>query len=151
MMDYIQGQSLKDLGFKKGKKWRSYPRPTEAIAKLHEQLADLYVQLRQLEFPEIGALGLPIVDGKPSYDCDADDIRVCHRPISIEMIMQELEGMNPGARIKPRTTFLTNSQELRRCPVLGGGKRIRQISEGVLWQSGRTADSGRGFVMVCRR
>ncbi|KAH6973808.1 hypothetical protein BKA56DRAFT_645862 [Ilyonectria sp. MPI-CAGE-AT-0026] len=96
MMDYIQGPSLKDLGFKKGKKWRSYPRLTEAIAKLHEQLADLYVQLRQLEFPEIGALGLPIVDGKASYDCDADDIRVCHRPISIEMIMQELEGINPA-------------------------------------------------------
>ncbi|KAH7118318.1 kinase-like domain-containing protein [Dactylonectria macrodidyma] len=107
MMDYIQGQTLKDLGFKKGKRWRSYTSPTEATTKLHEQLADFYVQLRQLEFPEIGALGLPVVDGKPSYDCDPDDIRVCHRPISIEIIMQELEGMNPGARIKPRATFST--------------------------------------------
>ncbi|KND92787.1 hypothetical protein TOPH_02806 [Tolypocladium ophioglossoides CBS 100239] len=75
-------------------------RLTEATRKLHEQLADL-------EFPEIGALGLPVVDGKPSYDCDPDDIRVCHRPISIEIMMQELEGTNPGARIKPRTTFST--------------------------------------------
>ncbi|UNI18238.1 hypothetical protein JDV02_004517 [Purpureocillium takamizusanense] len=107
IMDYVQGRTLKDLGFKKEKRWRSYTRPTEATSKLHEQLADVYVQLRQLEFPEIGALGLPIVDGKPSYDCEPDDIRVCHRPLSIEMMMQELEGMDPGARIKPRTTFST--------------------------------------------
>ncbi|KAH8661725.1 hypothetical protein BGZ61DRAFT_368626 [Ilyonectria robusta] len=107
IMDYIQGQTLKDLGFKKGKQWRSYTRPTEATSKLHEQLADVYIQLRQLEFPKIGALGLPVVDGKPSYACDPDDIRVCHRPMSIEITMQELEGMDPGARIKPRTTFST--------------------------------------------
>lgn len=106
-MDYIQGQTLKDLGFKKGKKWRTYIRPTEATNKLHSQLSDLYIQLRQLEFPEIGALGLPVVDGKLSYDCSADDIRVCHRPLSIEVAMQELEGMDPGSRIKPKTTFST--------------------------------------------
>ncbi|KAJ4196200.1 hypothetical protein NW759_016418 [Fusarium solani] len=108
MMDYVQGQTLKDFGFKKGKKWRgSYYGPSETTSKLHAQLADVYIQLRQLEFPEIGALGLPIVDGKPSYDCDPDDIRVCHRPLSIEIMMQELEGMDPSARIKPRTTFST--------------------------------------------
>ncbi|KAM5380828.1 hypothetical protein ACJZ2D_003352 [Fusarium nematophilum] len=99
--------TLKDLGFKKGKRWRTYIRPTEATKKLHSQLADLYIQLRQLEFPAIGALGLPIIDGKPSYDCSADDIRVCHRPLSIEVAMQELEGMDPGSRIKPNTTFPT--------------------------------------------
>ncbi|KAM5354995.1 hypothetical protein ACJ41O_001641 [Fusarium nematophilum] len=97
----------RDLGFKKGKRWRTYIRPTEATKKLHSQLADLYIQLRQLEFPAIGALGLPIIDGKPSYDCSADDIRVCHRPLSIEVAMQELEGMDPGSRIKPNTTFPT--------------------------------------------
>ncbi|KAJ4152248.1 hypothetical protein NW754_004043 [Fusarium falciforme] len=107
MMDYIEGHTLKDLGFKKGKKWRTYTGPTEATAKLHEQLADVYVQLRQLESPEIGALGLPVIDGKPSYDCDADNIRIRHRPISIEMMMQELEGMDPGTRIKPQMTFST--------------------------------------------
>lgn len=107
LMDYIQGQTLKDLGFKKEKKWRSYTRPTEATSKLHEQFSDIYIQLRQLEFPEIGALGLHAVDGRPSYACDPDDIHVCHRPISIEIMMQELEGMDPGARIKPRTTFST--------------------------------------------
>ncbi|KAI8648046.1 APH domain-containing protein [Fusarium sp. Ph1] len=107
IMDYVQGQTLKDLGFKKGKKWRTYIRPTEATNKLHSQLSDLYIQLRQLEFPEIGALGLPVVDGKLSYDCSADDIRVCHRPLSIEVAMQELEGMDPGSRIKPNATFST--------------------------------------------
>ncbi|KAK7422936.1 hypothetical protein QQZ08_009294 [Neonectria magnoliae] len=105
IIDYIQGQTLKDLSFKKGKRWRNYTRPTKATSKLHQQLANVYIQLRQLEFPKIGALGLPIVDGKPSYACNPDDIYVCHRPMSIEIIMQGLEGMNPSARIKPRTTF----------------------------------------------
>jgi hypothetical protein len=107
IMDYVQGLTLKDLGFKKGEKWRSYFRTSEAMSKLYTQLADFYIRLRQLEFPEIGALGLPVVDGKPSYACDPDDIRVRHRPISIEIMMQELEGMDPGARIKPGTTFST--------------------------------------------
>ncbi|KPM39894.1 hypothetical protein AK830_g6678 [Neonectria ditissima] len=30
IMDYVQGQTLKDLGFKKGKRWRSYSRLTES-------------------------------------------------------------------------------------------------------------------------
>lgn len=108
IMDYIQGQHLKDLGFSMGKKWFDcFLRPTALTMKLHEQLADIYIQLRQLEFPKIGALGLPVVDGKPSYTCDPDDIHVCHRPLSIEITMQEFEGMDPGARIKPGTTFST--------------------------------------------
>ncbi|TWU71423.1 hypothetical protein ED733_001730 [Metarhizium rileyi] len=107
VMDYIHGQTLKDLGFMKGEKWFKFIHPSEALTKLHEQLAGLYIQLRQLEFPEIGALGLPVVDGKPSYSCDPDEIRVCHRPLSIEMMMQEFEGMDPGAEIPPRTTFST--------------------------------------------
>ncbi|RTE75461.1 hypothetical protein BHE90_010074 [Fusarium euwallaceae] len=69
MMDYVQGQALKNFNFKKGKRRRSnYPGPSETTSKL----ADVYTQLRQLEFPKVSALGLPIIDGKPSYDCDSD-------------------------------------------------------------------------------
>ncbi|KAM0424496.1 hypothetical protein ACHAPT_010210 [Fusarium lateritium] len=87
--------------------WRdSFTGPSEATKKLHAQLADVYIQLRQLEFPEVGALRLPIINRKPSYNCDPDDICVCHRPLSIKMMMQELEGINPGARIKPQVRGL---------------------------------------------
>ncbi|KAF7538327.1 hypothetical protein G7Z17_g12659 [Cylindrodendrum hubeiense] len=109
VMDYVQGQTLHELGFPfpTQQQWCSYASQTRATNKLHKQLADIYIQLRQLEFPEIGALGLPIVDGKPSYECNPDDIRVCHRPMSMEMALQEVQGMDPGAYIKPNTTFST--------------------------------------------
>lgn len=109
-MNYIEGQTLQELGFRTSKQRDlRYDGPTEPTRRLYEQLADVYTQLRRLEFPKIGALGLPTVDGRPSYMCDPDDIRVCHRPLSIEMALQEFEGMDPGAKIKPRTAFQTAS------------------------------------------
>ncbi|KAH7019540.1 hypothetical protein EDB80DRAFT_701078 [Ilyonectria destructans] len=111
IMDYIAGRNLTDLDF---------PFPTQAkkcsneiqdilTRKLYRQLADFYIQLRQLEFPEVGALGLPIVDGRPVYECDPNDIHVRHRPMSMEMSLQEIQGFDAGAKVPSRTTFSTTS------------------------------------------
>ncbi|KJK82709.1 hypothetical protein H634G_01846 [Metarhizium anisopliae BRIP 53293] len=61
IMDYIKGKNLRELGFPKDLDvWYSgTTQPTKAREKMYQNLAQLYIQLRQLEFPEIGALGLP--------------------------------------------------------------------------------------------
>ncbi|KAL7624518.1 hypothetical protein AAE478_006083 [Parahypoxylon ruwenzoriense] len=105
IMDYIEGKMLSELGFQKGVEWGITW--TQTVRYVYERLADVYIQLGSLEFPGIGALGLPAQHTGSLLTCDLDDIRVCHRPLSIEMVMQEAEGMEPGSMIKPKTTFET--------------------------------------------
>ncbi|KPM39087.1 hypothetical protein AK830_g7477 [Neonectria ditissima] len=52
---------------------------------LHTSIADIYIQLRRLEFPSIGCL-TPGPDG----------IRVGKKTMSIDINMQELEGLHPS-------------------------------------------------------
>ncbi|KAH9906919.1 hypothetical protein F4778DRAFT_723997 [Xylariomycetidae sp. FL2044] len=108
VMDYVEGQTLKDLGFRRGKHWvELYDRsPTEATKHLHRQLADVHIQLRRLEFPRIGALGVPSGTGS-LITTDPDDIQVCNRPLSLEMALQEAEGFDPSALVKPKKTYST--------------------------------------------
>ena len=112
IMDYVAGQSLKDLGFKSGETWGSliFGKPddpqTPAAKHVYQQLADVHVQLRQLEFPRIGALGLPSRD-VPALSCKPEDIRVCNRPLSIGIALQELDGLEPGTVYPPKKTFPT--------------------------------------------
>ncbi|KAK4237601.1 hypothetical protein C8A03DRAFT_44572 [Achaetomium macrosporum] len=109
IMDYVDGRSLKDLGFKSGETWGRMivggPQ-TPAAKRLHQQLADVYVQLRQLEFPRIGALGLPSRDVS-ALSCSPEEITVCNRPLSVDMADQELDGLEPGEVFPPRRTFST--------------------------------------------
>ncbi|POR35731.1 Uncharacterized protein TPAR_04053 [Tolypocladium paradoxum] len=111
IMDYVEGQNLKDLGFRRGRNWvkLSGRIPTAATKHLHRQLADVYIQLRQLEFPRIGALGLPS-KGVSLTTCHADDIQVCNRPLSLEMVLQESEGLDPSTMIKPKQTYSTSRE-----------------------------------------
>lgn len=110
IIDYVEGKKLTDLRFGKYNTSWSFLRLDDAespTAKhLYRQLADVYVQLRQLEFPQIGALGLPSRD-TPAMTCNPDDIRVCHRPLSIEVAQQELYGLEPGEAFPPKTTMAT--------------------------------------------
>lgn len=109
IMDYIDGQSLKDLGFRANDTWGDIDfggLQTPAARFVHQQLADIYVQLRQLEFPRIGALGLSSRDVS-ALSCGPEEISVCHRPLSIEISDQELDGLEPGEVFPPKGTFST--------------------------------------------
>ncbi|SPQ23038.1 4837031f-33f6-4093-a056-7aec06a8a47d [Thermothielavioides terrestris] len=111
-MDYVDGRSLKDLGFKSGTEtWGSLifaRRQTAAAKHLYRQLADVYIQLRQLEFPRIGALGLRSRDVS-ALTCDLDQIGVYNRPLSIDMALQDLDGLQPDDIFPPRETLSTAS------------------------------------------
>ncbi len=109
IMDYVDGRSLKDLEYGTGPTWGYLmvsDADTPASKRLHEQLADVYVQLRQLEFPQIGALGLPSRDTSALF-CDPEDIRVSNRPLLIDIDLQEIDGLEPGEIFPPRKTLNT--------------------------------------------
>ncbi|RTE69032.1 hypothetical protein BHE90_016588 [Fusarium euwallaceae] len=108
IMEYIEGQSLQELGFRKVADFdATYYKPTRLTKSLYDQLADVYLQLRQLEFPSVGALGVQNPDGIPLHTRNPDEIQVLHRPLSIEVALQEFEGLDPGAKLPPKTTFST--------------------------------------------
>jgi hypothetical protein len=109
IMDYVDGRSLKDLDYGTGPTWGYLMvgnAQTPASKRLHEQLADVYVQLRQLQFPKIGALGLPSRDTS-ALSCDADQIHVSNRPLLIDMALQEIDGLDPGKILPPRNPLNT--------------------------------------------
>jgi hypothetical protein len=109
IMDYAEGRNLMDLGYPLGDTWGGFLDcgPQTPTAKhVFQQLADIYIQLRQLEFPRIGALGLPSRD-TPAFACDPAEIRVCNRPLSIDMALQELDGLEPGAIFPPKRPLST--------------------------------------------
>ncbi|KAK3303735.1 uncharacterized protein B0T15DRAFT_283026 [Chaetomium strumarium] len=119
IMDYLDGRSLKDHGFGTSDTWGRLivgGRQTHAAKRLHQQLADIYLQLRQLEFPWIGALGLPSRDVS-ALSCNPEEITVCNRPLSVDMADQELDGLEPGSVFPPRRTFST----------------AREYVDGLLW------------------
>ena len=74
-------------------------RPTERV---YEQLVDVYLQLRPQDFSKIGALGLP--------NDSRSTIQVCHRPISVEIILQTDEELNPTKRFKEGVCFARTSE-----------------------------------------
>jgi hypothetical protein len=109
IMDYVESRSLKDLGYPLGDTWGGFldcAPQTPAAKHVFQQLAGIYMQLRQLEFPRIGALGLPSRD-TPAFSCDPEEIRVCHRPLSIDMSLQELDGLEPAAIFPPKRPLST--------------------------------------------
>ncbi|KAL2135871.1 hypothetical protein VTI74DRAFT_6470 [Chaetomium olivicolor] len=109
IMDYVEDRSLKELGFEPGETWGPLTfggYQTPAVKQLHQQLADVYIQLRQLEFPRIGALGLPSRDAS-ALSCDPEETNVCNRPLSIGIALQELDGLQPGGIFPPKVTLPT--------------------------------------------
>ncbi|GAB1311844.1 hypothetical protein MFIFM68171_02054 [Madurella fahalii] len=77
ILEFVKGQKL-DL--RKLKKL-----PDEQQANLYTSLADIYVQLRRLEFPSIGCL-----------ESGPDGIQVNKKTMSLDINMQELEGLQPS-------------------------------------------------------
>ena len=105
IIDYIEGSTLRELGFRHDQYdlW-NHPtgRLTNAMSRVYEQLADVFIQLRHQEFPRIGALGITKTP-QPS-------IQVCHRPLSAEIILQTDEGHNPTILFEQGKTFQTSSE-----------------------------------------
>ncbi|RSM04105.1 hypothetical protein CEP52_007077 [Fusarium oligoseptatum] len=99
IMDHVQGTSLNAMLFRRIGRW-DYTvgaRRSKDLKRVHDQLADLYIQLRSLEFPEIGALGMPTPE--------SPNIAVRHRPMPIELVLQEVENLNPSAIFPENKTF----------------------------------------------
>ncbi|KAK3358655.1 phosphotransferase enzyme family protein [Lasiosphaeria ovina] len=78
ILEFVKGQKL-DLS-----KLKNLPERQQA--NLYTSLADIYIQLRRLEFPSIGCL-----------DCGPDGIQVNKKTISLDINMQELEGLQPSS------------------------------------------------------
>jgi aminoglycoside phosphotransferase (APT) family kinase protein len=77
ILEFVEGQKL-DL--------RQLDKLSEEqLTNLYTSLADIYIQLRRLEFPSIGCLGSGL-----------DDIQVNKKVTSIDINMQELEGLRPS-------------------------------------------------------
>ena len=138
-MDYVEGKILEQLAFPHARLWAcSTLARSEALTRVHEQLADVYIQLRQLEFPTIGALGLPperssgedaeqteppidAPDAHPYQTCrrvsesppDVSGITVRNRPIFIELLMQEVEGLDPTPAFPPGRIFNKSTEYAR--------------------------------------
>ncbi|KAL1847096.1 hypothetical protein Daus18300_014066 [Diaporthe australafricana] len=110
IMDFVDGQNLREHGFKQGDKWNNWRGPTEATKLVYQQLAEVLIELRKQEFPAIGALG---IDPCGPSKSNLAGVRVCHRPLSIEIAMQESEGQNPSEMFPARKTFSTASEYIQ--------------------------------------
>lgn len=124
-MDYHKGKSLGELKFQNGMATLQ-----KMVEKVYKQLGHVYLQLRQLEFPEIGSLRLPDDPNPHRYDGVADGISVRGRPITVNMAQQKMEGYEPDSIVEPGTTFRTagdfvtalaklSENQLQKSPDLG--------------------------------
>ncbi|KAJ4326552.1 hypothetical protein N0V84_003077 [Fusarium piperis] len=90
--------------------------PSPDLARVHEQLADIYIQLRGLEFPEIGALGMPTAES---------GIAIRHRPLPIEVVLQEAENLGPTAFFPEKKTFKTAREYIKALVQLGHNRLVK--------------------------
>lgn len=101
--EYVEGTTLLALGFRDGSRWQDRDgHRISAVARIYDQLADVYIQLRGLEFTEIGALGMPT---EPDQD-----IAIRHRPLPIEVLLQTVEGLDPTSLFPEKQTFKTSCE-----------------------------------------
>ncbi|KAM5346690.1 hypothetical protein ACJ41O_009695 [Fusarium nematophilum] len=109
IMDHVEGTSLSALLFCRDPRWAFNPSPDSRyrspdLTRVHDQIADVYIQLRDLEFPEIGALGMPT--------SDSPTIAVRHRPLPMEVALQEVENLDPTAFFPKGKTFQNGREYL---------------------------------------
>ncbi|KAI9768887.1 MAG: hypothetical protein M1839_003864 [Geoglossum umbratile] len=87
LIDYVDGNPLSSVSLSSmNEVKRTY---------LYEQLADVFIQLRLHEFPEVG-----------SFSLSPDGSRWTHkRPLSIDLIEQEVEGLRPGLIVEQNQSY----------------------------------------------
>ncbi|RSL60556.1 hypothetical protein CEP53_005384 [Fusarium sp. AF-6] len=94
-----------------------------ALTRVHDQLADLFIQLRSLEFSEIGALGMPTPE--------SPGITIRHRPLPVEVALQEIEHLNPTVFFPEKTTFKTGHDYINALMKLGRNRLFKTKNLGV--------------------
>ncbi|KAJ4323111.1 hypothetical protein N0V84_004511 [Fusarium piperis] len=105
-MDHIQGTPLNALSFRREVRWASdLTHRSPDLTRVYDQLADIYIQLRGLEFPEIGSLGMPT--------SDSPVIAIRHRPLPVEVALQEVERLNPTTFFPKDKTFTTDREYIK--------------------------------------
>ncbi|KAM5367640.1 hypothetical protein ACJZ2D_009921 [Fusarium nematophilum] len=106
MMDYIQGVPLSALLFRRTQKWGYTPNGRgPALTRVHDQLADVFIQLR--------------------------GITLRHRPLPVEVALQEVEHLDPTAFFPERTTFKTARDYIRALMKLGHNRLSKTKNLGV--------------------
>ncbi|KAK4105856.1 hypothetical protein N658DRAFT_483263 [Parathielavia hyrcaniae] len=134
IMDYVNGHNLKDLNFGPGEIFGALQcagAPQTPVGKhLYRQLADVYVQLRQLESPRVGALGPPS-HGASVLTCDPEEISVCHRPLSMDMAMQEVDSLEPGLIFPPKSTLSTAKDYVNGLLMLADNNLEKETEQGI--------------------
>ncbi|RSL52424.1 hypothetical protein CEP51_015060 [Fusarium floridanum] len=78
ILEYIEGTPLSDV--------RIQSLPIEKRMTLYQDLADIYLQLRDVTFTEMGVLALT----------DRDEVDVVQGPVSVEFNLQQLAGLQPS-------------------------------------------------------
>ncbi|KAI9827241.1 MAG: hypothetical protein M1832_005379 [Thelocarpon impressellum] len=107
-MEYIKGDSLLNRLTGLDDEGRTY---------LYAQLADMFVQLREQEFPRIGALTL---DDKGAWKFARD------RPLSIDFSNAQVDGQGPADFMPPDQTFESTSGYCRSLMTLEVLNYLRQ-------------------------
>lgn len=79
ILEFVEGHKL-DLT-----KLKELPEDSDQLNNLYTSLVNIYIQLRRLEFPSIGRLGL-----------GPDGIQVVSKAASIDINVQELDGLQPS-------------------------------------------------------
>jgi hypothetical protein len=94
IIDYVDGVTLSSLGLSS----------LNEIQRIHlyNQLADVFIQLRLHEFSKIGSLSL-------SSDGLGWTLDSYKRPLSIDLIEQEIEGLQPGLIVKPDQAYTSTA------------------------------------------
>ncbi|KID96065.1 phosphotransferase enzyme family protein, partial [Metarhizium majus ARSEF 297] len=129
IMNYVEGKTLHELRFQRGKRT-----PDFQVRQVYKQIGDINLQLRHLEFPTIGALGLPERSTELLNACNPDSIAVQNRPLTLNMAMQAAEGYQPDTIIEQGKTFQTarefvaalirlSENQFNRSPDIGLDKR----------------------------
>lgn len=118
-MDFIQGTSLNALSFRRDARWvsSSLTHQSPDLSRVYDQLADIYIQLRGLEFSEIGSLGMPTPDSPA--------ITIRHRPLPIEVALQEVEGLDPMTFFPKGKTLTTDREYIKALVDLGHNRLAR--------------------------
>ncbi|KAH7120121.1 phosphotransferase enzyme family protein [Dactylonectria estremocensis] len=116
ILEYISGEKLS---------WARLKSLSPADREnLHTSIADIYIQLRRLEFPLIGCL-----------TSGPDGIRVGKKTMSIDINMQELEGLHPS---KIQDSFPNKSS------ANGHMETLLQIAENALMKGRSSITDERG-------
>lgn len=96
ILEYVEGRRLVDAGYSE------LDAPQRVT--LYCQLADIFVQLRQLEFEHVGALTLD-EHGEPTF--------TPHRAMGVDFNNEQIDGQDPASMLGPHNVFTSTQAFVR--------------------------------------